>query len=109
MISGTALLVVYMFTSFITTDANGQADERQNIVNDARYLAIDAYHKVNEASQEEFRASVYYDQYYRLLSDYNNALAAGQIAYAEELARQMERVKARICKADPSWERCDDG
>lgn len=108
LVSATAATLVYVFTAFVTVDANTKSDEKQDIVNDARYLAIDAYHKVNEASTEDFRASIYYDQYYRLLRDYNAALSAGQQAYAEELSRQMERVKAKICKADPSWERCDE-
>ena len=108
LVSATAATLVYVFTSFVTVAANTQADDKQDILNDARYLAIDAYHKVVELSQEEFSASIYYDQYYRLLRDYNAALVASQGAYAEELSRQMERVKAKICKADPSWERCDE-
>ncbi len=101
MISGTILAVVYMFTSFVGIEGNNQYHDSQN-------AAIETYHATQLEEQGEFRLSIYYDQYYSLLKDYNTAMAAGQTAYAEELSRQMERIKAKICEADPEWERCDE-
>lgn len=77
MIAGTVIAVVYMFTNFVTA-----------------------------ATFSEFQIVVYYDSYYALLERRNDARDAGNDAYAEELERQMERVKAKICEDDPEWERC---
>ncbi len=101
MITATIGAVVYMFTAFVTADGNDQYHDSQN-------AAIDTYHETQSEEQTEFRVSIYYDQYYSLLKDYNSALEAGQVAYAEELARQMERIKAKICEEDAEWERCSE-
>ena len=58
---------------------------------------------------EAIAVDVAYGQYYDRLDDYDEAVAEGNNALAAEYARQMERLKAKICEADPEWERCDDG
>lgn len=58
---------------------------------------------------EAIAVDVAYGQYYDRLDDYDEAVAEGNTALAAEYARQMERLKAKICEADPEWERCDDG
>ena len=88
MITGTAMAMVYMFTTFVSVDDN------------------DAYHAQQTSQTIEFRNSIYYDQYYSLLERYQQALAAHNDQYAEELKRQMERVRAKICAEDSEWERC---
>ena len=55
---------------------------------------------------EELKADVAYGQYYDRLDDYEEALDEGREKLAAEYLRQMERLKAKICKSDPDWERC---
>lgn len=55
---------------------------------------------------DELKMSVAYGQYYDRLDDYEEAVAEGRMKLAEEYKRQMERLKAQICKSDPDWERC---
>ena len=78
MLVGTALAIVYMFNTFVT-------------VSEFESLATD----------------LQYDQYYDFLMKRDEALVDGNIVFAEELSRRMERLRAKICKADPDWERCD--
>lgn len=56
---------------------------------------------------EEIAVDVAYGQYYDRLDDYDEAVDEGNNALAAEYTRQMERLKAKICEADPEWERCD--
>ena len=60
------------------------------------------------AEVEEIKLDIAYGQFYDRLDDYDEALAEGNEALAAEYKRQMERLKAKICEADPEWERCDD-
>ena len=77
MIAGTAVAVVYMFSNFVSmTEFN------------------DLY------------SNVMYDSYYELLDQRDVAEEKGKDDLARELGRQMERLKAKICKIDPNWERC---
>jgi len=55
---------------------------------------------------EEIRIDVAYGQYYDRLDDYEEALDEGREELAAEYKRQMERLRAKICEADPEWERC---
>lgn len=74
----TASAVVYMFTQFASA-----------------------------SEVEEIHTDLAYGQYYDRLDDYDEAVEEGNIELAKEYARQMERLKAKICEADPEWERCD--
>lgn len=56
---------------------------------------------------EAIAIDVAYGQYYDRLDDYDEAVSEGNAALADEYSRQMERLKAKICEADPEWERCD--
>lgn len=58
---------------------------------------------------EEIHLDISYGQFYDRLDDYDEALEEGNESLAKEYKRQMERLKAKICEADPEWERCDDG
>jgi len=58
------------------------------------------------AEVEEIHTDLAYGQYYDRLDDYDEAMSEGNVALAQEYARQMERLKAKICEADPEWERC---
>ncbi len=60
------------------------------------------------AELEEIKTDVAYGQYYDRLDDYEEAQGEGRDELAAEYYRQMERLKAKICEADPEWERCDD-
>ena len=77
MIVGTALAIVYMFNTFVTATAFS-----------------------------EFQTDIYYIQFYELLEKAEHADDDNHPALAAELRRQMERLKAKICEADPEWERC---
>lgn len=56
---------------------------------------------------EAIAVDVAYGQYYDRLDDYDEAKSEGNEPLAAEYKRQMERLKAKICEADPQWERCD--
>ena len=80
MLVGTVLAVVYMFNTFVTA-----------------------------ATFSEFQTDIYYIQFYELLEKQAHAEEDGHEGLADELARQMERLKAKICEDDPEWERCKGG
>ena len=88
MLTGTVLVVVYMFTNFVSVKAN------------------DEFHAEQTASTTEFRVDIYYSQFYELLEKYVEAEDSGNVDFADELLRQLERLKAKICEEDPEWERC---
>lgn len=60
----------------------------------------------SSAEVEDLKLSIWYGQYYDRLDDYDEAIVESNEALAAEYARQMERLRARICEQDPSWERC---
>ena len=62
---------------------------------------------VTAGAFEQMSVDMWYGQYYDRLDDYDEAIAEGNEELAEEYKRQMERIKAKICKVDPDWERCD--
>ena len=84
MLTGSILCVVYMFNTFAT--------------------AADVEKKVGA-----LELSISYGQYYDRLDDRDEAVDEGNAALAEEYERQMERLRAKICEADPEWERCKVG
>ena len=57
---------------------------------------------------QEIQIDVAYGQFYDRLDDYEEALDEDRQELADEYKRQMERLRAKICKVDPEWERCDD-
>lgn len=79
MLAGTAVAVAYMFNSFVT------------------------FSDFNELSVE-----VYYAQFYDTIDRLKHAQDDGELEYSRELGRRLERLKAKICKIEPEWERCDD-
>lgn len=60
------------------------------------------------AEVDQLKVEIAYGQYYDRLDDYEEALDEGREELAAEYRRQMERLRAKICEADPEWERCDD-
>ena len=56
---------------------------------------------------DNLELSIMYGQYYDRLDDFDKASAEGNEALAKEYQREMERLKAKICEADPEWERCN--
>lgn len=81
-LTATAVAVTYMFNTFATS-----AEVKEEI--------------------EPLKLSIWYDQYYARLDDFNQATEKGNEELAREFARQMERLKAKICQQDPEWERCE--
>jgi hypothetical protein len=78
MLTGTVLAVTYMFSNFVSA-----------------------------ADFTEFKTDINYSLYYELFEKHLNAVSKDQHNYAEELKRQMEKIKAKICEEDPKWERCE--
>lgn len=78
MIVGTAAAVVYMFSNFVS-------------FNEFNSLYV----------------NVMYDSFYELLDQRADATEDGNEDLARELGRRMEQLKAKICKIDPDWERCN--
>ena len=60
------------------------------------------------AEVDALRLQIDYNAYYDRLDDLQETEAEGNEELAAEYRRQMERIKARICKSDPEWERCKD-
>ena len=60
------------------------------------------------ADVEEIKLDQWYGQFYDRLDDRDEAVDEGNPQLAAEYERQMERLKAKICEADPEWERCDE-
>jgi len=82
LIGSTASAVIFMFNTFASAK---DVDDRVS----------------------KIELDIAYGQYYDRLDDYEEAVAEGRDKLAEEYLRQMERWKAKICEADPEWERCD--
>ncbi len=78
-IAGTAMAVVYMFSTFVTA-----------------------------AEFSQFSVEVYYGQYYARLTDFTKAVDDENEDLADEFSKQLERLKAKICEEDPEWERCHE-
>ena len=79
MIVGTAVAVVWMFSNFVTT-----------------------------SQFEDFVVDEWYDSYYEMLDKVAHAESEGNVELALEFSRRLERIKAKICEADPEWERCKE-
>lgn len=60
------------------------------------------------AEVDDIRLQIAYNAYYDRLDDYDEALAEGNEDLAKEYERIMEKLKAKICKMDPEWERCEE-
>lgn len=67
-------------------------------VMDSRYVASEQF--------SDFSAEVYFSQYYETIDRIRAAKDNGENDYAKELEHRLERLKAKICKVEPSWERC---
>lgn len=79
LISMTAAAVIWMFTTFASA-----------------------------SEVEEIHLDIAYGQFYDRLDDFDEAMDEGNLELAKEYKRQMERLKAKICEADPEWERCGE-
>lgn len=66
---------------------------------DMRYVGIEQF--------EDLSVEVFFQQYYDTLDRKNAAERNGDFDYALELTRRLERLKSKICKVEPDWERCD--
>jgi hypothetical protein len=60
------------------------------------------------ADVNEIKLDQWYGQFYDRLDDRDEAVDEGNAKLVAEYERQMERLKAKICEADPKWERCKD-
>ncbi len=78
MLVGTATAIVWMFGNFVTAD-----------------------------DFEEYVIDQYYENFYETLDRLEDADEEGNEAMVRELARRLEKLKARICSQDPDWIRCN--
>jgi len=71
-------------------------------------FAFNTFATAEEVEREvgELKLDIWYGQYYDRLDDYDEALAEGNEELAREYERRLEQLAAKICKADPEWERC---
>lgn len=60
------------------------------------------------AEVDQIELDIAYGQFYDRLDDYEEAVEEGREELANEYKRQMERLRAKICEADPEWERCNE-
>lgn len=96
----TAGVITYAFENFV------EADELETTVKTLTEK-IETQTDSLTAKLEAQQLRTAYGQYYDRLDDYDEALTEGNDALAAEYARQMETLRAEICKLDPAWERCD--
>ena len=87
-VTTTVSAVVWMFTTF------ARADDVDALKDDLNTRLL----------KQEVAAA--YGQFYDRLDDYEEALDEGRDGLADEYKRQMERLRAFICKHEPEWERC---
>ena len=66
---------------------------------DMRYVGVEQF--------EDLSVEVFFQQYYDTLDRKMAAERNGDLEYAVELTRRLERLKSKICKVEPDWERCD--
>lgn len=90
MMTGLVLCVVYMFNTFATA-----SDVEEVVVEQT-------------AAVDELKLTINYGQYYDRLDDYDEAMDEDNDRLAKEYKRQLEKLEAKICEADPEWERCKD-
>lgn len=102
MITGTALAVVWMFNSFASV-ASVEQLKHQDVVLETQHEDL-----VSSEDFEEFSVEVYYEQYYNLLERLFNAEDQGQDELANEFGKRLEKLKVKICRIDPEWDRCDE-
>ncbi|MCP5017622.1 MAG: hypothetical protein GY938_20475 [Ketobacter sp.] len=55
---------------------------------------------------QRLNLDIWYQSYYLMLDDYDEAIAEDNADLAAEYKRRMERLLAQICEEDPEWERC---
>ncbi len=92
-VAGTAAAVVWMFTQFAPID---------------RVNALELMHKdfVTSSEFQEYVTEEYYEKYYLVLDRVRRARERNNEDLAVEMERTLERIRAKICKEDPEWERC---
>lgn len=105
-IAATASVMLWMFSNIAwSEDVNEKIlHVEQKIANQNEKIAEQNEKIIEQKSQTELNMA--YGQYYDRLDDYEESLAEGRQALADEYERQMERAKAIICKHEPTWERC---
>lgn len=97
LIVSTAGVVVYVFTTFASAgDIQAVTDKHNDDM------------ELHEQHVSDIQLDQWYGQFYDRLDDRDESLEEGNDALAAEYERQMERLKAKICEADPEWERCDE-
>jgi len=94
MFAGVVCAIAFAFATFAkTADVNRLQLEHGNMVTTEQF--------------DQFSIEVYYRSYYDTLDRIFHAEANGQDALAEELKRNLERIRAKICAVEPEWERCE--
>lgn len=66
---------------------------------DARYVQVSQF--------EQYAVEDFYAKYYAAEDRKLAAEQRGDEAAERKEERAMERLKAKICRIDPAWERCD--
>lgn len=90
LISTTALVVVWVFSTFASASD------------------LEELKRHHDEALEEINVDIWYGQFYDRLDDFDEANDEGNDSLAQEYARQMERLRAKICEVDPEWERCEE-
>jgi hypothetical protein len=95
LIVGTAVGMVYIFDTFaLEKDLDDAVAAHGSMVTNEQF--------------QQYAVEAFYVTYYELEQRRDDADELGNDALATELSRQMERIRVKICKVDPEWERCDD-
>lgn len=74
-------------------------------------VALFAYMSTNFVAVDEFNqmsVEVFYGQYYDNLERIEAAQRAGNEQRVRELTQRNEKLRAKICKVEPEWERCQN-
>ena len=62
----------------------------------------------SSAEVDDLRLDILYGQFFDRLDDYEEELEQDDQVSAERLKRELIRIKAKICEANPKFEYCNE-
>lgn len=63
---------------------------------------------VQTSQFEQYAVEDFYAKFYAAEDRYLAARESGDVKTERSARRDMERLRAKICRIDPTWERCDN-
>ena len=79
---------------------------------DSRYAGakdLNHHEQVASESMQEISLDIWYGQFFDRLDDLDESKAEGNQKLVRVYERQIQRLLAKICAAEPTFEYCDEG